>query len=545
MSRLLSVFLALILMGLSVATVSGHDATDNTTPKAADLVSVEVVLNSDVETASPGDALKFQVTVLRIADGHTFTGTVDGPDGDEDIASFTLDDDTPIKTMEVSYTIRQSDLGTDAVERTADLVWTFTLTDTATLGTALHTDGDNTETHTVTAGTNDTATGSVEVTLVKRPDADGGVLGIDLDLSGTTAPDTHAKGDKVTFKLVVTTGDTYQLRIAKTLVVMRQLYDADGEKVGKAIPSAVFTIPALQTGSRTDVLKSAPEYHALQTAEADEIADGGKLVFSYSVTINETDVLKDGKVVDLDKDGMVGQDNSDAAVTAAAVNADLDTVLATITTQDKVADLKDDDVLTLEMAPEPEATPSPYLFETEAAKVMELGGGTAIEITRLDTMAEITLTLGTLSSTGALLPRANGYIRDESRGQTYAVVRRDDGEVRRVWISSSSEWVPHIEWANVIAFYHVPSAVLNAIPLDGSMPEAEQLVDVAGDYYVYRDRAWRHIPNLSTFRAEGFRWCDLTTASADFFMREGVSSSATPLPSRVGPPAEGYPACGS
>lgn len=533
MSRLLSVFIALILMGLSVATVSGHaDSGTNTIPKVADLVSVEVVLNSDVETASPGDELKFQVTVVRNDAAHNITGVVHGPDRDTDnlgdnvdITEFTLSNIAPIKTMEVSYTIQASDLGA-AVERTANLVWTF---DASAI---VHADTTQVA-HTFVNETNDTATGSVEVTLVKRADADGGVLGIGLDLSGTTEPDSLAKGEKVTFKLVVNTGDTYSLpdidtadsdSIWKTLVVTRQLYDADGDKVGNAIPSAVFTIPSLETGSTSDVLESTPKTHVLQTAEADEIADGGKLVFSYSLTVNEADIRKGLASV------AVSNANND-------FNKDGDT-------GDKIADLKAD-FLTLEMAPEPEATPSPYLFETEAAKVMELGGGTAIEITRLDTMAEITLTLGTLSSTGALLPRANGYIRDESRGQTYAVARRDDGEVRRVWISSSSEWVPHIEWANVIAFYNVPSAVLNAIPLDGSMPEAEQLVDVAGNYYVYRDRAWRHIPNLSTFRAEGFRWCDLTTASSDFFTREGVSSSATPLPSRIGPPAEGYPACGS
>ena len=536
LSRLLSVFLALILMGLSVATVSGHADTTTNDPSAASLASVEVVLLSDVETASPGDELEFQVTVLRIADGHEFTATVEGPNsttdaadptGADDIAEFTLTDAAPIKQQKVKYTIATGDLGA-AVERTASLTWELRIS-------AVVSDGGG-EDH--TAPTTH-AKGSVEVTLVERAAGEASILGIDLDFSPSTAPDSHAKGEKVTFKLVVTTGDTYSLPALsdsdgdgtadywKTLVVTRQLYDADGDKVGNAIPSAVFQIPTLETGSRSKELKSAPEYHALQTAEADEIAEGGKLVFSYSLTVNEADIRK-------------GAASQDQATGAPDLNKDGNT------DGDKIADLKADiDSLTLEMAPEPEPTPSPYLFETEAAKVMELGGGTAIEITRLDTMAEITLTLGTLSSTGALLPRANGYIRDESRGQTYAVVRRDDGEVRRVWISSSSEWVPHIEWANVIAFYNVPSAVLNAIPLDGSMPEAEQLVDVAGDYYVYRDRAWRHIPNLSTFRAEGFRWCDLTTASADFFMREGVSSAATPLASRVGPPAEGYPACGS
>ena len=239
LSRLLSVFIALILMGLSVATVSGHaDSATNTIPKVADLVSVEVVLNSDVESASPGDELKFQVTVLRIADGHTVTGVVNGPDDAEDIASFTLNDASPIKTMEVSYTILAADLGTAAAARTADLVWTFDASDLAHDDTAQ-------AAHTFADGTNDTATGSAEVALVKRAAADGGVLGITLDFSDTTEPDSLAKGEKVTFKMVVTTGDTYSLPALadgpdtdsdpdywKSLVVVRQLYDANGDEVG-------------------------------------------------------------------------------------------------------------------------------------------------------------------------------------------------------------------------------------------------------------------------------------------------------------------------
>ena len=522
LSRLLSVFIALILMGLSVATVSGH-AADEATPKAADVVSVEVVLNSDVETASPGDELKFQVTVLRIADGHTLTGAVTGPDAEvgtttDDIAEFVLDDDNPIKTAEVSYTIGTGDLGA-AVERITDLVWTYTLTTVVN-------DEDNTITHSVTSGTNDTATGSAEVSLIKRPGGDAEVVGVELDFSGTTAPDALDKGEKVTFKLVVTTGDTYSLPDLtegestnwKSLVIVRQLYDADGEKVGNAIPSAVFGIPSLETGSTSDVLESAPETHSLQTAEADEIADGGKLVFSYTLTVNEADIRKGATTLtagpDLNKDG-----NTD---------------------DDKIADLKGD-ILTLELAaPEAEATPEPAVGMTEAATVTTLPNN-AIEITRHDGGSNFSLGVGVLTADGTLNPHSNGYIRDSNLGQTYAVANREsDGAIVRVWISSASPHVGDIDWVAVLDFYNVPVDVVNAIPLDHTAPAPNQLVDAGGTWYAYTGGAWRHIPDIATFQSRGYYYCDLTTAAAGWADNIQLGQA---LPSVGGDEADEYPVC--
>ncbi len=523
LSRLLSVFLALILMGLSVATVSGHAEDANNIPKVADLVSVEVVLNSDVETASPGDALKFQVTVLRVADGHTVTGVVNGPDDAEDIAEFTLNDASPIKTMEVSYTIQAGDLGADAAERTADLVWTFDASALANEDTTL-------AAHTFVNDTNDKATGSVEVALVKRAAADGGILGITLDFSDTTEPDSLAKGEKVTFKLVVTTGDTYSLpdldgtagapTTWKSLVVTRQLYDAEGDKVGNAVPSAVFTIPSLETGSTSNVLESAPKTHALQTAEADEIADGGKLVFSYVLTVNEADIRKGAA------DGTVSNANND-------LNKDEDTL-------DKIVDLKDD-ILTLEMAaPEAEATPEPPVGMTDSATVTKLEGN-AIQIDRHDGGVDFNVGVGLLSADGMLSPHASGYIRDSDLGQTYAVANREsDGMIVRVWISSSSPHVSDIDWSAVLDFYNVPKDVVNAIPLDHTAPAANQLVDAGGTWYVYTGGAWRHIPDIPTFQSRGYYYCDLTTATADW------ADSITPgqaLPSVGGEEDPDYPVC--
>jgi hypothetical protein len=511
-------------MGLSVATVSGHEDDENT-PKAADLVSVEVVLNSDVESASPGDELKFQVTVLRIADGHTFTGAVSGPDGDEDsddIAEFTFDDDNPIKTAEVTYEIASTDLGA-AVERTADLVWTFTLT-------AVNNDGETGQVHNVTSGTNDTATGSAEVTLIKRPGGDAEVVGVDLDLSGTTEPEELAKGEKVTFKLVVSTGDTYSLpdltdgdgTTWKSLVVVRQLFDADGEEVGNAIPSAVFSIPSLETGSTSDVLESAPKTHALQTAEVDEIADGGKLVFSYTLTVNEADIRKGAA------SGETGPD----------LNKDGDD------TGDKIAELKGD-ILTLEMAAEveaePEATADTTVGSNDAATVED--AGSLIHIAFADG-TERSIGVGALTTTGEILPSPNGFIRDDEYGQTYAVVRRaSDSMIVRAWISSSNAGLvgDASAWTIVVNSYTFSEDVVNAIPLDGMHPADQQLVWVSGLHiYVSLAGEWWRIPDIPTFESYSYYWCDVTTADDRF---EAFVADAPVLPSVGGTPTPGYPGC--
>ena len=110
-------------------------------------------------------------------------------------------------------------------------------------------------------------------------------------------------------------------------------------------------------------MESAPKTHSLQTAEADEIADGGKLVFSYTLTVNEADIRK----------GLASGE-----VTVA--NNDLNKNLVTT---DKIVDLEGD-ILTLEMAaPEPEATAVPPIGMNDAATVEE-GTGNRIDITFAD-----------------------------------------------------------------------------------------------------------------------------------------------------------------
>ncbi len=519
LSRLVSVFLALILMGASLMVVAADDkVTTGANAETQGLDHGAKVVISRVDTESPvypGTELKFRVLIVR--SGHDVRGTaaatylertgvtagtkyIDGDDFTEHNDGRTtaeadktkdLTEKAPTFSTEFKYKVSDGDLGDNAANRTVDIQFTLTF-----LATAMDADGNrtNAETHAVTSNT-------VPVLVEKKPNEGAGSSGVTMTFAGAD-PDELAAGKKIKFTLTARTGK-YGLGATKLVEIMRQRYSDADTKDGDPVTVNFLTIPTLETDSVSN--EESVEYVLRQ-----EDIDAHKVEFSVKVEIELDDIRK--------ADG------------TAVLKTDI---------HGWTKDTLEGSHVFMSMPPVA-ATPSPYLYETDAATVMELAGGGAIELTRKDTGSTITLTLGTLSSAGALLPRDSGYIRDESRGQTYAVVRTSDNTVRRVWISSSSEWVPHVPWANVIAFYNVPAAVLNAIPLDDTMPEVDQLVAVDGVWYVYRDRAWRHIPNLSTFRAEGFYWCDLTTADSS---HAAASSTATPLPSRVGPPAEGYPAC--
>ena len=499
MSRLLSVFIALILLASGFLVASAHDG-DYT-------ARVTIVRTDSEDPVHPGTKLKFTVIIDRgghdipfgtqVGSVFTNTGTTKsapdqaiGEDADDN-----LTESNPFKEFTgVTYTVDAEELG-NAQTRTVPIQFVLTL-DAAPTG----------------HGTNATVmSNTVDVVVTKQPGAAADTHGVEFIYNGAP-PDEIAVGKKVTLTLTAITTE-YGLT-AQTVVVSKQLYDADGEK-GDSATIGVFRVDQLGTDATGQEEKI--EYPLRK-----EDIEASKVVFSYSHEITD---------VRFETDGTTQVANSSDLLKADGMQADI--------FGDYSAKIEGS--YEFMSMPEPEEEASPYIYMSDAAKVEEIGGGTAIVVTRLDTMSTITMTLGSLSGTGALLPRDSGYIRDESRGQTYAVVRRaSDNMVVRVWISSASEWVSHVPWENVIAFYNVPADVLNVIPLDDTMPEVDQLVDVEGDYYVYRDRAWRHIPNLSTFRAEGFYWCDLTTADSS---HAAASSTATPLPSKVGPPAEGYPAC--
>ena len=138
-------------------------------------------------------------------------------------------------------------------------------------------------------------------------------------------------------------------------------------------------------------------------------------------------------------------------------------------------------------------------------------------------------------------------MRDASLGQTYAILRRaSDGKIVRWWIAEDSPWVYSIPWAEVNSRYTVPLAVLALVPLDDQYPQPNQLVrrfDGGDGRIVAYDaglKQWRHVPDLATFQALGFYWCDVTAADGAFFERIALGP---PYPASSVPARSDYPSC--
>ena len=167
---------------------------------------------------------------------------------------------------------------------------------------------------------------------------------------------------------------------------------------------------------------------------------------------------------------------------------------------------------------------------TRAATATEVNG--QVMITRHDGGASLVVNLG-------------GFIRDDSFGQTYQVVRRADGAIVRQWVSPDSPLVYQIPWAVVNSQFSVPVGVVGAIPLDDQSGAPGQLVrrfDGGDDRIFSYDgmAGWRHVPDIPTFQALGLYWCDVTAADAGFFDRINIGSphAATDMPAR-----SDYPSC--
>ena len=144
---------------------------------------------------------------------------------------------------------------------------------------------------------------------------------------------------------------------------------------------------------------------------------------------------------------------------------------------------------------------------TSAATATEVNG--QVVITRHDGGASLVVNIG-------------GFIRDESLGQTYQVVRRMDGMIVRQWVAPGSPLVYQIPWAVVNSQFSVPVGVVGAIPLDDQSGAAGQLVRRfdGGDDRIFSYAGmgiWRHVPDIPTFQALGLYWCDVTAADAGFF----------------------------
>ena len=178
----------------------------------------------------------------------------------------------------------------------------------------------------------------------------------------------------------------------------------------------------------------------------------------------------------------------------------------------------------VEVAPEPNV-----IGGTGMAMATEVDG--RVLITRHDGGASLAIDIG-------------GFIRDADLGQTYQVVRRADGAIVRQWVSPNSPLVYQIPWAVVNTSFTVPVGVVGSIPLDDMAGTEGQLVrrfDGGDDrIFSYAMGQWRHVPDIATFQALGFYWCDVTAADASFFDR---ISMGAPYPASSTPARMDYPSC--
>ncbi len=197
-------------------------------------------------------------------------------------------------------------------------------------------------------------------------------------------------------------------------------------------------------------------------------------------------------------------------------------------------------------APAAPAAPQGVVGSTSAATATELPGNRLL-IQRHDVPdASFELAIGLISADGLTVVMA-GVIRDGTLGQTYLVVRREsDGRIVRRWVPPNSPFVYQIPWAVVTTQYTVLVGVAGAIPLDDQFPEPNLLVrrfDGGDDRIFGYDAAlgqWRHVPDIATFQALGFYWCNVTAADAAFVARitPGPPYPASPTPARAD-----YPNC--
>ncbi|MCY4114846.1 MAG: hypothetical protein OXG33_13055 [Chloroflexi bacterium] len=183
---------------------------------------------------------------------------------------------------------------------------------------------------------------------------------------------------------------------------------------------------------------------------------------------------------------------------------------------------------------------------TPSATATELSGNRLL-IQRHDVPdADFELAIGAISADCARIGLA-GVIRDGFLGQTYVVVRRDaDGQIVRHWVAPDSPLVYQIPWPVVNTQYTLPVDVVSAIPMDDQCPQPNLLVrrfDGGDDRIFAYDavlRQWRHVPDIPTFQALGFYWCNVTAADAAFFERitHGPAHPISATPAR-----DDYPNC--
>ena len=197
-------------------------------------------------------------------------------------------------------------------------------------------------------------------------------------------------------------------------------------------------------------------------------------------------------------------------------------------------------------SPPPAPTRSPIIGSTSAATAVELAGDLLVLQRHDQPGVEVEVGIGWMSQDGQRII-AIGFVRDGDLGQTYAVVRREgDGQVVRRWIAPDSPLVYAVPWALVNTQYTFPVGVILALPLDDQYPPPNMLTrrfDGGDDRILAYDAGlgqWRHVPDLATFQALGFYWCNVTAADAGFFSRITLGP---PYPTSNIPARSDYPVC--
>ena len=188
--------------------------------------------------------------------------------------------------------------------------------------------------------------------------------------------------------------------------------------------------------------------------------------------------------------------------------------------------------------------------ENGSAKAWELANNSVLlEIHNPDdpdNPRKVTFGIGSINTEGTEIVPV-GYVRDDSLGQTYAVLRREsDGAIVRRWIAPDSAMALIVPWDDVNTNFTFPVLVIVTIPLDEKRPHPNQLVrrfDGGDDRILSYDAnllQWRHVPDEATFQVLEFYWCDVTAADENFFNRVhiGIPHPATTVPAR-----ENYPSC--
>ncbi|MDE2816326.1 MAG: hypothetical protein OXK81_06440 [Chloroflexota bacterium] len=508
LSRLFSVLLTLMLLSVSLLTVSAHDSTAHTETNPTYGARVVLTRNDSKDPVHPGTLLTFSVYVQRGSQhGIPSTATLTSPgSASTTIGAALVVGGREAITKEIEYTVQPSDLG-GGIRRAAPIRFTLTFEPVDTDGSSPY------------AGTHPKAvvmSNEYPVIITKKSEASSGDGSAEVEIVfSVEEPDVIAEGENVKFTVSAVTGK-YAL-VTKPLIVRKRWYDENGERTGPTTHARTVIIRYLDTNA------VSPEYTATYVL-TERDADAATIEFFYELTIEDTDLRNaDGTSTDLDEDyeetfrgsHIVGQRLVSAT-------------------------------------PTPRPTPAVRIVGNTSAATVTERGTDYVHVDRHDGGRDFILTLGYLAPNGGRGFNPRGYIRDDDLargGQTYAVVRREsDNKVVRMWVSPESPERFQVPWETVnLPPYTVPVSVLSTIPLDETRPVENQLArrfDAGSDgrIYVYRNNAWHWIPDIPTFKAEGFYWCDVTAADVGFFRRANIG---TALPRSGTADDPNYPDCHS